>query len=174
MNQHIPKTASATETIFSLICPLFNLIIENLIRRDTIFFQILKMICNIKSLEMITMGEKFECMLPENLEKAIQDFRNNRSVQYLNSSWEHQFLRSMKSACGKLPHSNEAYLEARQTHLSSLMQFCIPAIFLTINPDVHNFCVIAYSLSQHKVDACGEVELNTFSEAKILTDFNVK
>jgi hypothetical protein len=138
--------------------PLFNLIVENLIMKDTIFLQT-QMFCNTKSSETTTMGEKYGTMTPDKLEKAIQDSRNNRSIQYSNSS-EHQFLRSIKSTCGKLPHSNEACLDARRIYFSFLMKFGIPAIFLTITPDdTRSFRVVVYSLSPNKVSAYGEVDV---------------
>jgi hypothetical protein len=153
--------------------PLFNLIVENLIMKDTIFLQT-QMFCNTKSSETTTMGEKYGTMTPDKLEKAIQDSRNNRSIQYSNSS-EHQFLRSIKSTCGKLPHSNEACLDARRIYFSFLMKFGIPAIFLTITPDdTRSFRVVVYSLSPNKVSAYGEVDPKTFSESDILSDFNIR
>jgi hypothetical protein len=153
--------------------PLFNLIIENLIMKDTIFLQT-QIFCNIKSSETATMGEKYGSMSPDKLEKAIQDSQNNRSIQYSNTG-EHQFLRSIQSTCGKLPHSNEACLAARRIYFSFLMKFGIPAIFLTITPDdLRSFRVVVYSLSPHKVSAYGEVDATSFSEADILTDFNVR
>jgi hypothetical protein len=153
--------------------PLFNLIVENLIMKDKIFMQT-KILCNIKSSETATMGKKYGCMSPDKLENAIQDCRNNRSVQYSNTG-EHQFLRSIKSTCGKLPHSNEACLDARRIYFSYLMKFGIPAIFLTITPDdLRSFRVVVYSLSPNKVSAHGEVDPKSFSESDILTDFNVR
>jgi hypothetical protein len=110
--------------------PLFNLIVQNLIMKDTIFLQT-KILCNMKCSDTSTMGGKYGNMSPDRLEKAIQDSCNNRSIQYL-SSGEHQFLRSIQSTCGKLPHSNEACLSARRTYFSFLIKFGIPAIFLTI------------------------------------------
>ena len=153
--------------------PLFNLIIENLIMRDKVFLQT-KIICSVKSSETCTMGEKYGCMSPNKLENAIQDARNNRSIQY-SSTGEHQFLRSIKSLCGKLPHSNEACMEARRIYFSYLMQFGIPAIFLTITPDdLRSFRVVVYALSSQNVNSYAEVDPKTFSESDILTDFNVR
>ena len=93
--------------------PLFNLILENLIMKDTIFLHT-QILCNIKSSTNTAMGEKYGSMSPEKLEKAIQDSRQNRSIQYSNTP-EHQFLQSTKTTYGKLPHSNEACLQARRT-----------------------------------------------------------
>jgi hypothetical protein len=78
--------------------PLFNLIVENLIMRDKIFSHT-QIQCNIKSSETSSMGEKYGSMRPDKLEKAIDDVRNNRSIQYSKTA-EHQFLRSIKSTCG--------------------------------------------------------------------------
>jgi hypothetical protein len=91
--------------------PLFNLIVENLIMKDTIFLQT-KMFCNVKSSATTAMGEKYGTMSADKVEKAIQDARQNRSCQYANTP-EPQFLRSINSGCAKLPHSNEACVEAR-------------------------------------------------------------
>ena len=153
--------------------PLFNLIVENLIMRETVFVQT-KILCNMKHSDTMSMGEKYGCMTPGELLKAIKDSRNNNSARHSNSG-EHQFLKSIVSSCGKLPHSNEACMDARRTYFSFLMQFGIPAIFLTINPDdLRNFRIVVYSLAQHKVSPYGEVDLNTYAEAEILTEFNVR
>ena len=56
--------------------PLFNLIVENLIMKDTIFLQT-KMFCNVKSSATTAMGEKYGTMSPDKLERAIQDARQN-------------------------------------------------------------------------------------------------
>jgi hypothetical protein len=153
--------------------PLFNLIVENLIMRDKIFLHT-KIECNIKNSETSSMGEKYGSMRPDRLAKAIDDVRNNRSIQYSKTA-EHQFLRSIKSTCGKLPHSNEACLEARRTYFSYLMKFGIPAIFLTITPDdTRSFRIVVYSLPPQKITAYGEVDPKNFSEDDILTDFNIR
>jgi hypothetical protein len=70
-------------------------------------------------------GEKYGCMTADELLKGIKDSRNNNSVKHLNSG-EHQFLKSIVSTCGRLPHSNEACMDARRTYISYLMQFGIP------------------------------------------------
>jgi hypothetical protein len=141
--------------------------------KDTIFLQS-QIQCNMKSTDNTTMGEKFGTMPADKLEKAIQDSRQNSKKQYSNTA-EHRFLRSIKSSCGKLPHSNEACSDARRIYFSYLIKFGIPPIFLTITPDdLRNFRVVVYSLSPHKVTAFGEVDSKTFSETDILIDFNVR
>jgi hypothetical protein len=153
--------------------PLFILILENLLMKDTIFLQT-QIQCNMKSSDNTAMGEKFGTMSADKLEKAIQDSRQNSKKQYSNTA-EHRFLRSIKSSCGKLPHSNEACSDARRIYFSYLIKFGIPAIFLTITPDdLRNFRVVVYSLSPHKVTPFGEVDTKTFSETDILIDFNVR
>jgi hypothetical protein len=153
--------------------PLFNLIIENMIMRDKIFLQT-QITCNIKNADTTTMGEKFGEMDAEQFEKAIQDSRNNRPVQF-SSKPENQFLRSITAMCGKLPHSNEACMEARRLYFSYLMKFGIPALFLTITPDdFRSFRIVVYTLSPEKVTSYGQVDTQSFSESDILADFNIR
>jgi hypothetical protein len=153
--------------------PLFNLIIENLIMRDKIFLQT-QITCNIKNADTTTMGEKFGGMDAEQFESAIQDSRNNKPVQF-SSKAENQFLRSITTMCGKLPHSNEACMEARRVYFSFLMKFGIPAIFLTITPDdLRSFRIVVYALSPEKVSAYGQVDTQSFSESDILKEFNIR
>ena len=115
------------------------------------------------------MGEKYGRMTSEKLEKAIDDSRNRNPIQYSNTG-EHQFLRSIKSTCGKLPHSNEACMDARRTYFSYLMQFGIPAIFLTITPDdLRSFRIVVYSLPPHMVNGFSEIDPNRFSESDVLS-----
>ena len=146
--------------------PLFNLIVENLIMRDTVFVQT-QILCNMKHSDTTSMGEKYGGIKADELIKAINDSRKNNSVKHSNSG-EHQFLKSIVSICGKLPHSNEACMDARRTYFSYLIQFGIPAIFLTINPDdLRNFRIVVYSLAQHKVTPYGEVDLKKIGRAHV-------
>jgi hypothetical protein len=117
---------------------LFNLIVENLIMKDSKFLQT-QIQCNMKSKENMSVGKTYGTRSADKLGKAIQDSRNNRKTQY-TSSTEHQFLRSIKSTCRRAPHSNEACSEARQIYFLFLIKFGIPEIFLTITPDdLQNF-----------------------------------
>ncbi len=153
--------------------PLFILIIENMIMRDKIFLQT-QITCNIKNADSTTMGEKFGEMDAEQFENAIQDSRNNKPVQY-SSKAENRFLRSITTMCGKLPHSNEACMEARRIYFSYLMKFGIPALFLTITPDdLRSFRIVVYALSPKKVSAYGEVDAQSLSESEILSEFNIR
>ena len=124
---------------------MFNLVVENLIMKDTIFSKT-KIYCNVKCSDNSTMGEKYGSVLAKDLERAIQDNRNRLTVQHSNSA-EHQFLKSIRAACGSLPHSNEASMETRRKYFPFLMMFGMLAIFLTINPDdLRNYRIVVYAL----------------------------
>jgi hypothetical protein len=153
--------------------PLFNLIVENMIMRDKIFLQT-QITCNAKNSDSTTLGEKFGEMEYEDFETAIQDSRNNRPVQFSGKP-ENQFLRSITTMCGKLPHSNEACMEARRTYFSYLMKFGIPALFLTITPDDFRcFRIVVYALTPEKVSTYGQVDTQSFSESDIMAEFNIR
>jgi hypothetical protein len=87
-----------------------GLIVEDLIMKDAIFLQT-QIQCTMKSTENVSMGKKYGSMTADKLEKAIQDSQHTQKSQYLSSA-ENQFLRSIKSTSGKIPHSNEACSEA--------------------------------------------------------------
>ena len=141
--------------------------------RDTIFLQT-QITCNIKNADSTTMGEKYGSMDADLFETAIQDSRKNNPVQYSNKG-ENRFLRSITTMCGKLPHSNEACMEARRVYFSFLMKFGIPAIFLTITPDdLRSFRIVVYALSPEKVTVYGQVDTESFSESDILAEFNIR
>jgi hypothetical protein len=141
--------------------------------RDMVFLQT-PIHCNMKSTDTTSMGEKYRAMSADKLEKAIKDSQRNRRTQYSNSP-EHQFLQSIKSSCGKLPHSNEACKYARQIYFSYLIKFGIPAIFLTITADdLRNFRIVVYSVSPYKLDAFGELDPKMLSESDILIAFIVR
>jgi len=55
--------------------PLFNLIVENITMKETIF-QKTKMFCNLKYNDNSTMGHRYGAMKAHELERAIQDARN--------------------------------------------------------------------------------------------------
>ena len=96
------------------------------------------------------------------------------AVQY-SSKAENQFLRSITTMCGKLPHSNEACMEARRVYFSYLMKFGIPALFLTITPDdLRSFRIVVYALSPEKISAYGQVDTQSFSESDIVSEFNIR
>ena len=151
---------------------MWNLIVDNMLMKETIF-QKTKIFCSVKRSDQTTMGEQYGSMTGEDLEKAIQDVRNNLSVQHSNSK-EHRFLKSIRAACGSLPHSNEASLQARQQYFSYLMMFGLPAIFLTISPDdERNFRIVVYALKGTE-KANGAIDLNELTDDQILTDFKVR
>ena len=151
--------------------PLFNLVIENIIMKETIF-QKAQMYCNCKSKDNIAMGNKYGLMTAKQLERAIQDNRNNTRQQY-SSAPEHQFLKSIRSACGNLPHSKEAAMEARRILFSYIMRFGFPAIFLTITPDDRrNFRIVIYScLGKEKKT---NYNISDFTDDDILFKYNLR
>ena len=119
------------------------------------------------------MGEKYGSVQANDLEHAIQDNRNRLTVQHSNSA-EHQFLKSIHAACGSLPHSNEASMEARRKYFSFLIMFGMPAIFLTINPDdLWNYRIDVYALVGKECTS-GSVEQNELSEDDIVADFKIR
>jgi hypothetical protein len=152
--------------------PVFNLIVENLIMKESIFEKT-RMFCSVKCSDNTAMGEKYGSMTADKLEKAIGDVRNKRSVQH-SSSKEHQYLKSIRAACQSLPHSNEASLEARKIYFSYLSMFGLPAIFLTINPDdLRNFRIVVYALKGTE-KASGSIDVNELTDDQILADFKVR
>jgi hypothetical protein len=152
--------------------PMFNLIVENLVMKQTIF-QKTQMFCNIKAADQTTMGEKYGSMSANELERAIHDVRNDLSVQYSNSK-EHQFLKSIQAACKHLPHSNEASLDARTTYFAYLMRFGLPGIFLTVSPDdLRNYRIVVYALKPNQ-NVHGSVNVKDLSDDQILTDFKMR
>jgi hypothetical protein len=152
--------------------PMFNLIVENLVMKETIFKKT-QMYCNVKSSDQSSMGEKYGSMSAAALERAIHDVRNHLSVQHSNSS-EHQYLKSIRAACKHLPHSNEASVDARTKYFSFLIRFGLPCIFLTISPDdLRNYRIIVYALNGTE-KANGFVDVKELSDDQILADFKVR
>jgi hypothetical protein len=150
--------------------PMFNLIVENLVMKQTIFEKT-QMFCNVKASDHSSMGEKYGAMSGDALERAIHDVRNNVSLQHSNSK-EHQYLKSISAVCKHLPHSNEASLDARTTYFSYLMRFGLPGIFLTISPDdLRNYRIVVYALTQEEKIS---VDVKDLSEDQIVADFKVR
>jgi hypothetical protein len=153
--------------------PMFNLIVENLVMKQTIF-QKSQIFCNVKCADQKTMGEKYGAMDAAGLERAISDVQNNLSVQH-SSSKEAQYLKSIKAVCKDLPHSNEAALAARSTYFSYLMRFGLPCIFLTVSPDdLRNYRIIVYALNDGSVKPNGSVDVKELSDDQIVADFKVR
>ena len=151
---------------------LFNLIMENIIMKEQIFLSS-KIICNVKRSDFSTMGEQYGSMSASLLEIAIRNVRNGLSVQHSMSS-EHQFLKSIRAACGHLPHSNEATMEARRTYFSFLIKFGLPSIFLTVTPDdLRNFRIVVYSLVGHEA-VSGNVDVNSLTDEQIIADYKFR
>jgi len=151
---------------------MWNLIVDNMLMKE-IIFQKARIFCSVKCSDQSTMGEQYGSMNGDNLEKAIQDVRNNLSVQH-SSSKEHRFLKSIRAVCGSLPHSNEASLEARKKYFAYLMMFGLPAIFLTISPnDERNFRIIVYALKGTE-KATQSIDVNDLTDEQILIDFKVR
>lgn len=152
---------------------MFNLIVENLIMKQSIFNST-RMYCNIKCSNGSTMGEKYGAMTANHLQRAIHHARQNLSVQH-SAAAENQFLKSIRASCSKLPHSNESAEDARKIYFSFLMAFGLPAIFLTITPDdLRNFRIIVYSCVNVEEKIYGDYKPSDFSDKDILKDFTIR
>ena len=151
---------------------MFNLIMENIIMKEQIFLSA-KIFCNVKRSVQSSMGEQYGSMSSSKMEIAIRNVRNGLSVQHSMSA-EHQFLKSIRAACGHLPHTNEATMEARRTYFSFLIKFGLPSIFLTVSPDdLRNFRIVVYSLVGHEA-VSGNVDVNVLSDEQIIADFKFR
>jgi hypothetical protein len=152
--------------------PIFNLILSNLLMKETIFQQT-QIRCNIRSWDDTQMGTKYGKMTGPQLLQAISDSRNHLAAQFSNKA-ENQFLQSIHTVCGKLPHSNEAALEARRIYFSFLMKFGLPAIFLTVTPDdTRNFRIVLYSLTG-KEKAKPFYNVDDFTDSDIVNKFKIR
>ena len=152
--------------------PNFVLITENIMMKESIFMSA-RMNCNVRRLDASTLGEKCGSMTSQQLKTAIDDSRNNSSAQH-SAAPEHQFLKSIRAACQRLPHSNEAAQEARKIYFSFLIKFGLPSIFLTITPDdLRSFRVVLYSLAGKELDF-GNIDVNSLSNEDIMMDFKVR
>jgi len=150
----------------------FNLIVQNMMMKEDMSAST-KMHCNVKSLDGFRMSEKHGAMTSEALQRAIHACRRNASVQH-SSKGEHQFLKSTTASCRHLPHTNEAADEARTKCFSFLMQFGLPAVFLTITPDdQRSFRIVVCSCIRVE-KAAGNCNPKDFSEDDVLLDFSVK
>jgi Helitron helicase-like domain at N-terminus len=126
--------------------PEFNLIVENMIMKQTIYASA-QLNCNIKGGHNgISMAEKFGTITAKQVQDAIQGNRRNDPKIYSHKP-EYQFLQSITATCRSLPHTNEAAMENRKMYFSFLMTFGLPCIFLTVTPDDNrSFRIILYSM----------------------------
>ena len=152
--------------------PMYNLIVENLIMKETIF-QSSKMFCNTKRADSTSMGEKYGAMTSEQLKSAISDAQNNSSRRH-RSNPENRYLKSIHATCRNLPHSNEAAAEARKVYFSYCIRFGLPCIFLTISPDdQRNFRVVVYAIEGREY-AFGQKNVADMEDSEVLADFKVR
>ncbi len=154
--------------------PLFNLIVENLIMKETIFAST-RIFCNTIRSQQSTMGQLYGKMTSLELNAAIEAVRRNNPVRF-SSRPENHFLRSIHACCQDLPHSNEASEQWRTKFFSCLMRFGLPAIMLTVTPDDSRALrIVAYALSKENAGTLldGEVDVSALSDEDILADFNI-
>ena len=151
----------------------FNLVVENLIMKQTVFHSA-KLHCNTSKSELETMGEHYGLVTSQQLSDAIDAARRNDSVQH-SSKPEHHCLRSINACCKNLPHSNEASKDNRNMYFSYLIRFGLPAMFLTITPDdTRSFRIIAYALSRNGDGLRdGKVQVSELSDDQTLADFKI-
>ncbi len=154
--------------------PLLNLIVENLIMKETIFAST-QIFCSTSRTHQSTMGQMYGKMTSLELNAAIEAVRKNNPVRY-SSRPENHFLRSIHACCKDLPHSNEASEQWRTKFFSCLMRFGLPAIMLTVTPDDSRaFRIVAYALSEENAGTLldEEVNVHSLSDEDILADFNI-
>ena len=126
--------------------PLFNLIVSNILMKETIFISA-RIHANCKTSNGSTFAEQYGHMTADALKNAVHAVRNRQSIQY-SSNPENEFLHSIRATCQSLPHSNEAADDARLKYFSILMEFGMPSIFLTVTPDDgRNYRIILYARS---------------------------
>lgn len=126
--------------------PEFNLVVNNVIMKETIFASA-RLSCNVTNSGAISMGERFGNLTSTEMKKAISLSRKQHAQMY-SSAPENAFLQTITATCRSLPHTNEATGENRTIYFSYLMKFGLPCIFLTVTPDDNRcFRVTLYSLS---------------------------
>ncbi len=152
----------------------FNLIVENLIMKETIFAST-RMYCNTMRSQQLSMGALYGQMTSQQLNSAIQQVRQNSSRQF-SSNAENQFLRSIHACCQDLPHSNESASRWKTILFSYLIRFGLPALMITLTPDdSRSFRILSYSLPK---DFAGsllnkQVDVSKLSDEAILSDFRI-
>jgi Helitron helicase-like domain at N-terminus len=150
--------------------PEFNLIVENVIMKQTIF-ESAQLNCNVKGNEGVSMAEKYGKMSSKMLEGAIHANRKKNPTIH-SSKAEYQFLKSVTATCRSLPHTNEAAVENRKIYFSFLMKFGLPCIFLTVTPDDNRcFRIILYLL---KGQSGLGLKPEDMTDAEILADFKFR
>ena len=110
----------------------FNFVVNNMLMRHKVF-QNTRLQCNLRFEDAKSMGEKFGEMYGHDLNESIKKARASvASTAYTTAD---QFLTSISSICRHLPHSNDASSAARNDYYAMLVNFGLPALFVTISPD---------------------------------------
>ena len=152
--------------------PRFNLIVENLIMKEQVF-QSTRMYCSMKHADGSSMADKYGAMTSKELQNAIQAAQQDHGSRH-STKPENRYLKSITATCEYLPHSNEAARNARRIYFSFLIQFGLPAIFLTITPDdKRNFRIVLYAC-KGRVLPFGSVDVNSFTDEEIIADFRIR
>ena len=152
---------------------LFNLIVSNILMKETIFNGV-RLQANYRHSDGVSFGERFGSLKSQQLQRSISAVRTNHTSQYSTGA-EHQFLRSINATCRNLPHSNEASLEARKIYFSYLMHFGLPAVFLTITPDdQRNYRIVLYALSKASRSSLPHVNVQNMNDDEIITEFKIR
>lgn len=138
---------------------VFNLIVENLILRETIY-KSASIKCNMKKNETTNFGEVLGRFSSADLSAAVNDARQHHPRQY-SAGAANTFLRSVHATCSNLPHSNESVEDNRRKYFSYLMKFGIPAIMLTVTPDdQRSIRIIAYAVPADKAASLTKTDVN--------------
>jgi hypothetical protein len=152
--------------------PMFNLMVSNLIMKETIFVSACIQ-ANVKRSDGSALANSIANMTAAQLTKAILAARKNSSSQH-STATASRYLHTISATCRSLPHTNEASLEARKIYFSYLMKFGMPCVFLTVTPDdMQNFRIVAYSLKK-TVPEWGRVDVNSLSNEEILANFKIR
>ena len=148
---------------------VFNLIVENVILRETIYNTV-RIKCNSRKNETQRMGEVFGSFNSEQLNQAVNDARTRNPRQW-SANGANAYLRSIHATCQQLPHSNEAVELNRKTYFSYLMKFGMPAIMLTVTPDdSRSFRIIAYAIKPGDAGTLRTegIDVNSLSDEDII------
>lgn len=130
-------------------CALFILIVFNVLMKEVIFRDVcLK--ANYKQQSGKSFAEEVGAMTVDDLNRGVEAARMNHHSKFSNEC-NASYLRSVVATCGDLPHTNEAAQVARKQYFGHVMQFGLPAVFLTLTPDdKRNYRICLYALPKEK------------------------
>ena len=148
----------------------FNLVTNTVLMKSEVFRKV-RLQCSLSFKDAKLMGEKYGEMSGIDVNNSVAKVRAEVRLSPQSQASD-KFLQSVSAVCADLPHSNEATIVARDEYFSMIVQFGLPALFVTISPDdQRSVWIKVYLLKDQSLHWNREPDIDSIEDKEIIAEY---